>query len=194
MYILSDCFLGNINNDNISYLKDNKFYYTNDGENYKCMEINKENIHTGTLTEFYCVLNLYDWIEDNHMLREFVEKEINEFYVKVNIDKFNKVEDIKIVSPSEVKKDLLVKPLESVFIDFSEKDKILNIKDDMTIITLKETINGMISNKEEVPLLRMAYNSNICFTNMYYRKDVNQFVFSNSNLITYYSNNLVNQL
>lgn len=194
MYILSDYFLGNIKNDKLSYLEKDRFYYTNDGKHYKCRTIDKNDIYDGDLTEFYCQMPIYEWVENKHMLKPFVEKGIEHFYVKVNMDTSNKINKIEIVSPDKVKDHLLVSPLENVFLDFSERDKILKIEDNMTFISLKETINGIISEKEDIPLLRIVYNANICFPNMYYRDDVKQYVFSNSNLMTYYSDNMANQI
>lgn len=116
MYILSDKFIGNIMNTKYSYLINDIFFYTDDEINYKTIRIDKNEIHKGVLKEFYTFVRVYKWMNRKifSMIKDYIDKDNNVIYLKVNIDKFNNITNVHIVKPSAVKNKKVMKPVEII--------------------------------------------------------------------------------
>lgn len=194
MYILSDMFLGNIVNGKYSFLKGNSFYYTNDGKEYKCQVLEKEDVHEGILKEFYCKIELIEWVHEPEILKEFYEKGNKEFYIKVDIDPYNNITAIHIVPEEKVDNKLLITAKEGCFIDFNDNKNAVEISSYNGTEEIMERLNNISSDKskEEYALKKINFicNYNVCFPDMYFRKDVRKYVFKNSNIMTYKSSNI----
>ena len=192
MYILADKFIGNIINNELSYLEDDKFYYTNDGKNYKYKTIDKRDIYEGELKEFYCTIELNSWVQEPEEFKRFVENGISIFYVKVTINKNNDITGLFIVKPESVKNELLIEPAKDLFIDFNDGEKAQSISNIKTLSKLRNTfVEQTYSIKKPITAI---YNANICFPNMYFREDVGQYVFKNKNIMSYKSGDIWDDL
>lgn len=180
MYILADKFVGNIKNTTLSYMDGNKFYYTNDGNNYKKMEISKNHIYDGYLEKFYTYVNIYPWIKEDTLSKHYntLDKETNRLYLEIHINNNNELTHIYTVEKNMVDFNKCIESNEYIIpMNNSVKEKVkVFSSNEGTMILSDDDI------KDDI---KLSYTINICFPDMFYREDVKQYVFKNKTVFNY---------
>lgn len=182
MYILADKFVGNINDSKYSYLRGNEFYYTNDGVNYKKMQIDKEHIFNGTLNKFYTYVNIYPWIREDILIKyeDIIDKDNNRLYLEIHINNSNELTHIYTITKDLVDSNKCIESNEFISpIKSSKKEKIK---------VFSSSLGYAIGSNEDIfEDSQLYYMINICFPDMFYREDIGQYVFKNATVFEYKS-------
>lgn len=180
MYILADKFIGNIKNTKLSYMKGNNFYYTNDGNNYKKMEISKNHIYDGYLEKFYTYVNIYPWIKEDTLSKYYdtLDKKTNRLYLEIHINNNNELTHVYTVEKNRVDFNKCIESNEYIIpMNNSVKEKV-------KVFSSNEG-TMILSNDDIKKDIKLNYTINICFSDMFYREDIKQYVFKNKTLFEY---------
>lgn len=185
MYILADKFAGNINNTKYSYLDGDTFHYSNDGKNYRSMDIQKEHLFEGVLKRFYTYFTVHEWVDTNilekikdYIVEEIVDNEkIKKAYLQVNINKQNELINLSLVDKKSIK-DTIIEPNEYVM-PSTEGGVTIFQDNDMKCTMFQE------EPKENCGL---TYMCSICAPTMTYHHKIKQHSFKPIKLFMYCSN------
>lgn len=181
MYILSDRFLGNINNGKLSYMDGNIFKYTNDGVNYRECVIGKKDIYEGALKDFFVKVNVYPWMEDKiySQIKDYIDTDDDSLYLNVKITKENKVDEVMIVQSESVDYSKLVELNEVVCpVVKDKKTTVLGLCREGYLVGLEDEPDDNV---------KMKYSCNICFPEMVYHKAINKYIFKTAEVFGYSS-------
>lgn len=185
MYIMTNNFIGNFVESELTKLKNDIFIYTNDGKIFKPMKIDKNDLSEGILTNIYTYFTIKPWtpkeilnsFKDN-IVKEVIDNKVNrKVYIKLTIDENNNCTKKELIDRDliDIIKYSVIKPMEINNLVTKEKiDCKVDGQYDIKVI-----------DKRNAALGKKCYYAHLCTPTMHWNENVKQYTFDIIQIISY---------